>query len=466
MAIGDKRAARPMTELLRDQDLLVRQKATDYIIELADSDIVPDIIDLMRSKDVNVRRCAVEVLNNLKDQKTAEALTKAIKDSDWWVRQVATESLTEIKGDNIVKCFVGMASDPDVNVRRCAVEFFNQVADKSAFDPLIKLLKEQDWWVREKAVMALGKLRDKRAIAPLAKMIDDEEVKCAVPSALAEIGGAEAFKHLKEFLLDDQKRVRIETIKALEKTKATDTVLNLKECLNDIDEDVRVEAAKTLKALTGKSFKVSEQPAPGDASGVAVSRGGSAEGMLLTEAILVLDLCKSTEIAARYGDNFALKLTKILTETVKPIARKRRFQFMKSTGDGFLITFPKVSNSVQFALEVLKEIDEYNSKAEENAKIDLRFAINVGETRIDAKGDRLGVATNMTFRIEGVKPEGLIPVENGMAKEDMPAENRIFVSENVEQEIKNMKGIKTALVGLFELKGITGLHKIYELVSI
>ena len=465
-AIGDKRAARPMIGLLKDDDLLVRQKATDYLIEIADSDVVPDIINLMRDEDVNVRRCAVEVLNNLKDPRTSDALIKAIKDSDWWVRQIATDSLAELKGDNIVRGFIAMTRDPDESIRRCAVEFFNKVTHKSALEPLVELLKDQDWWVREKAVTALGKLKDKRAIAPLAEMIDDEEVRGGVPAALAEIGGDEVLEPVKEFLLDDQKRVRIETIKALGKLKAMDAVPDLKECLKDTDEDVRAEAVRTLKELTGKVFKVEEGLTPEQISQVAVSRRRAAEGAILTESILVVDLCNSTEIAARYGDNFALNITRILTETVTPIARRERFQFMKSTGDGFLITFPKAINSVRFALDVFKQINKHNEKADKTARIGLRFAINLGETRIDAKGDRLGVATNMTFRVDGLKPEGLIPVENGMAKEDMPLDNRIFVTENVEKEIIDMEGIKTRIVGLFELRGITGLHKVYDLTSV
>ena len=464
-AIGDKRAGRPMIELLKDDDLLIRQKATDNIIEIADSDIVPDMIDLMRDKDVNVRRCAAEVLNNVKDPRTSDVLIKAIKDSDWWVRQIATDSLTQLKGDNIVKAFIAMTRDPDENIRRCSVEFFNRVTHESALEPLIELSRDQDWWVREKAVTALGKLRDQRAIVSLAEMTDDEEVKWVVPGALAEIGGDEVLEPLKQFLFDDQKGVRIETIKALGKLKAMDAVSDLKECLKDTDEDVRSEAVNTLKKLTGKVFKAQKEQRPREVLQADVPRGSAAEGAILSEAIVVVDLCRSTEIAARYGDSFALDLTRILTETVRPIARREKFQFMKSTGDGFLITFAKVSNSIGFALEVLKQMSKHNERVDKAARIDLSFAVNVGETRIDAKGDRLGVATNMTFRVEGVKPEGLIPVDNGMAKDDMPVVNRILVTENVEKEISNMEGLETRLVGLFELKGITGLHKVYQVTS-
>jgi len=467
-AIGDKRAAQPMIEFLKDDDMLLRQKAAECIIETADPEVVPDIISLMKDGDVNIRRCAVEVLNNLKDPRTSDALMKAIKDSDWWVRQIATDSLTAIKGDRIVQAFIGMARDPDESMRRCAVEFFNKVHDESTFEPLLELLKDEDWWVREKTVTALGRLKDKRAIAPLVEMIEDQEVKGAVPAALAEIGGKEVLAPFKKFLFDDTTRVRIETIKAFGKLKAMDAVSDLKECLTDPEEDVRVQAVKTLKQITGKTFRAGEgRRAPERAAQVEVSGARVAEGAILTEAILVLDLCNSTDIAARYGDNFALNLMKTLTDTVTPIARKEKYQFMKNTGDGFLITFPKAANSVRFALDVLKEVDDYNNdKADKTGRIDLRFAINLGETRANEKGDRLGVAVNMSFRVEGVQPEALIPVEGGMDKEAMPLDNRILITENAEKEVADMERIKTSLVGLFELKGITGLHKIYLLNSV
>ncbi|MFC1822298.1 HEAT repeat domain-containing protein [Thermodesulfobacteriota bacterium] len=462
-AIGDKRVAHPMINLLKDKDLMIRQKATEHLIEIGGAEIVEPIMNLMRDEDVNVRRCAVEVLNNLKDPRTSDELIRAIKDADWWVRQIATESLTSIKGDNIVNGFIAMTHDPDESLRRCAVEFFNKVHEKSAFESLIALLKDPDWWVRDKAITALGKLKDKRAIEPIAAMIDDEEVKSVVPSALARIGGPEVIKHLKKFILDENKQVRIETIKAFRMLKTAEAVPDLTECLNDPEMDVRKAAAIVLKDITGKAYKVKDGQGPSGALRLVTSKSEVGGVTVLTEAILVLDLCNSTDIAARYGDNFAHNLMKTLTDAVTPIAKRERYQFIKSTGDGFLITFPKASNSIRFAINALKTISRYNSKVDKIKKIDLRFAINLGETKLNENGDRLGVAVNMAFRVEGIKPEGLIYCDGGMTKEEMPSENWIFVTENLEKEVGTMEGIETRLIGLFELKGITGLHKIFEI---
>ena len=464
--IGDKRAARPMIEFLKNEDLIMRQKATEHLIALADADVVPDILNLMKSQNVNTRRCAIEVLNNLKDPRTSDALLNAIRDSDWWVRQIATDSLTEIKGDNIVKGFIAMMEDTDETLRRCAVEFFNQVVHKAALPALIELLKDEDWWVREKAIAALGKQKDKRAISPLADLIDDEDVNWSVPGAFAEIGGIEVVEPLKKFLFVEESRVRKEAIRAFGKLKWKDAVPDLTEFLQDHDKDVRSEAARVLKEITGKTVRVKKRPpSAGNGSQKQTSKKNAVKGMFLTEAVAVVDFCDSTSVSSRYGDNFAMNMMETLTETIMPIAKSERYQFMKNTGDGFLITFSEVENSVRFAFDTLQEVSRYNATVGDAKKIHIRFGINFGETRVKEDKDRIGVAVNMAFRVEGLKPDGLIPVENGMTKEEMPIRNRILITENCEKEIKNLNGIKTKLIGLFELKGITGLHKIYELTS-
>lgn len=465
LEIGDKKAAPHVLALLKDDDLLIRQKAVDCINQLGNSEIIPQVLELMRDNDVNIRRCAVEIITKMKDPKTGEALVKAMKDADWWVRDLATDALAEIKGENTVKILIAMLNDSDENIRRCAVEFFNKVSDASAVEPLIGLLKDEDWWVREKAVSALGRLKDPRAIKPLAELTGDDETKWAVPGALGQIGGKEIIEPLVGFLSDDQKRVRIEAIRALSKLKSQETVSELKKTLEDPEKEVRLEATNALKNITGKVFQAKEGKPLDQQNARTISGAKVPEGSILSEAILVVDLRNSTAIANKYGDQFALNLTKILTNSVNPIAKRERMQFMKSTGDGFLITFAKIKNAVQFARALTKDIQKYNKTTEESAAIQLGFAINFGETRVDAKDDRLGVATNMTFRVEGVKGEDLIEIEGGIKKNEMPILDRILVTEYVAEEIEKIEGLKTKLLGLFELKGITGLHRVFELIS-
>ena len=461
-AIGDRSASAKMLALLTDDDLLVRQRATDCLIHIADAKIVPQVIELMRNPDVNIRRCAIEVLKNLKDPHTSEELMRALKDSDWWVRQIATSSLSALHGDNnITRGFIALTRDPDENLRRCAVEFFNNVVDPLAFDALIERLADEDWWVREKALRALGKLKDQRAVTPIANMVEDREVGKGVPEVLAKIGGDAALEYLIRFLGENSKRLKIETIKALGLMKNKNATDAIKQCLSDPDQEVAGQAVEILKNLTGIQFTATpddEQAAPG-----RVVSQKFAAGTSVTEAILVLDLCNSTDIANRYGDTFSLNLIKHLTDMVSPIARQEHCRFSKGTGDGFLMTFPDAANAVRFAQNTLLTVARHNEKADDRERINLRFAIHFGEAKVDDQGDRIGVAVSMTFRIEGVKAAGLIPLEGGMTPEEVPSDNRILISENVVKEIQQMQGPQIKLIGLFELKGITGLHRIYSL---
>ncbi len=71
----------------------------------------------------------------------------------------------------------------------------------------------------------------------------------------------------------------------------------------------------------------------------------------------------------------------------------------------------------------------------------------------------------MTFRIEGVKPADAIPAKGCMATDTVPIQNRVFITENIEKEISTIDTLSSQLVGLYELKGITGLHRIYYLTG-
>ena len=458
--VGDKRATKPLLELLKDSDLMIRQNAVDALIEIADAESIYDIIYLLKDDDVNVRRCAVEVLRNMKDPKTCAALMQAIKDSDWWVRQIATDSLTNFKGGNIIEGFIGLTEDPDENIRRCAVDFFIQVPSEAAFDTLITLLDDPDWWVREKSIEALGKLKNSKAIQPLLKMAEDPAVCRALPWAFAEISGEEAKRHITDFLFRGPRKLRIETMKLLVKTKGHESIDDLKVCLGDPDKEISSEASLALREITGKYYSA-EDSIPANSTLIDTT---IAPGSTLTEAIVVIDLCNSTDIISRYGDNFALKLMKKLNSIVEPIAKLEKCQFTKGTGDGYLLTFPTALNSIRFSFNTLAAVAKANKEIDNNHQINLRFAINLGETKVDDKGDRIGVAVNMAFRIEGVKPEAAISTDGAMKSEDVPLINRIFVTENLEKEITKIKGVCSRLVGLYELKGITGLHRIFQLI--
>jgi class 3 adenylate cyclase len=181
----------------------------------------------------------------------------------------------------------------------------------------------------------------------------------------------------------------------------------------------------------------------------------------INEAILVVDLCESTKMAVTQGDVFAMRIKNKMKDCVREVAQSFRVKFLENIGDGYLVTFPTGSDAVRAAMKILQNADDYNKKAPEKEKIELRIGINYGELVLDERGGRHGAAINKVFRIEGIKKEQMQDLGEGLKPEEFLEKNRIFVSEEMKEEIKDMKDIRSQLVGVFDLKGFTGLHRIY-----
>jgi class 3 adenylate cyclase len=185
----------------------------------------------------------------------------------------------------------------------------------------------------------------------------------------------------------------------------------------------------------------------------------------LVEAVLVLDLCDSTTIANRYGDAFALRLKEALRGLVRPIFAEAKVSFLKGTGDGFLATFPDMGGSVEAAIRILHLKGSKLPKASDGTPPMLRFGINFGQTHVDSDGDRQGDTVNMAFRLEGAGSSGFHETRGGLGKDDLPTRDRIFISEHAHGELERQGGgVPCRLVGFFDLKGIAGRHRVYEVL--
>jgi class 3 adenylate cyclase len=185
------------------------------------------------------------------------------------------------------------------------------------------------------------------------------------------------------------------------------------------------------------------------------------EGSFVQEAILVVDLCESTKLAVTQGDVFSMRIKKKMKACVREVSENFGATFFENTGDGYLIMFPTGTGAVRAAVKILQNADDYNKDAREKERIELRIGINYGELILDEHGGRHGAAINKVFRIEGLKKEQQQSLGDGLKPEDFMEKNRIFVSEEISEEIRHIKEIQVQPVGVFELKGFTGLHRIY-----
>jgi len=180
----------------------------------------------------------------------------------------------------------------------------------------------------------------------------------------------------------------------------------------------------------------------------------------LREAIAVLDICNSSALANQFGDEPAMSVKRELRRLYLPIARRWGAQFVKNTGDGYLVTFPRSRDALGASVQVLQLVRDHNRTAPAPERMRLRFGLNYGETMVDADGDRHGNAVNVAFRVEGVREEH----RDGSAGEggSLRAEDRVFLTAMVYSELPALAQAACRLIGNFVLKGIAGPQPLYE----
>jgi class 3 adenylate cyclase len=180
----------------------------------------------------------------------------------------------------------------------------------------------------------------------------------------------------------------------------------------------------------------------------------------LTEAVLVMDICGSTELARLHGDRVMLRLKRALKEIVERAAQDNRVKFMKGTGDGFLMTFAECDEAAQTALRVLDETRRLNSEQPGQPALGLRFGLDYGEVYAEADGDRSGGAVNLAFRVEGTQAAQMHETSSGLYhKEGLPERDRILVTHNVFKRL-GLAGprLQCLKAGYFDYKGFEGMR--------
>ena len=59
----------------------------------------------------------------------------------------------------------------------------------------------------------------------------------------------------------------------------------------------------------------------------------------------------------------------------------------------------------------------------------------------------------------------MVEVNDGLTRDEVPDRDRILITEAVAQQILSDSQFNVRYLGLFELRNITGMHKIYECVT-
>ncbi len=142
----------------------------------------------------------------------------------------------------------------------------------------------------------------------------------------------------------------------------------------------------------------------------------------------------------------AFDLLKTHDALIRVLTAKFDGKVIKSLGDSFMVEFPSGTNAVKCAVEIQKRFWNFNRGKTESDTIRVRVGIHLSETSV-RHGDVLGTDTAIVSRIEA-----------------MTEPNRICISLEVYEHIKNALPLRVFKVGLIELKDLSRLVEVYEVL--
>src|ERR1700730_12429164 len=157
---------------------------------------------------------------------------------------------------------------------------------------------------------------------------------------------------------------------------------------------------------------------------------------IVTEAIVVIDLVESTLTSNLFGW-YAVGRHSLrdLRSLIGEIGKIRGLRCLRSTGDGYLLTFydPQSAEmaairAVEAVFELLRRILTRNQEVSEERALNLRCAVHLGEVDVVAN-DREGPHVSMAFRLQEISRASLPAALNPVSPEEFPLKNYVLCSE-------------------------------------
>jgi class 3 adenylate cyclase/tetratricopeptide (TPR) repeat protein len=160
-------------------------------------------------------------------------------------------------------------------------------------------------------------------------------------------------------------------------------------------------------------------------------------------SVLFTDLVGSTEMTDRIGDEATGELLRTHNELLGRQVERFGGRVVKSTGDGFLITFASVRRSIACAVAIQQVMSERNRR-QPNRPLRVRIGINAGEISV-GRDDVQGSAVNAAARIV-----------------DKAGAGEILISETVKQLGGSTPGITYVERGRVRLRGFEDRWRIFQ----
>src|SRR6516165_1370612 len=191
---------------------------------------------------------------------------------------------------------------------------------------------------------------------------------------------------------------------------------------------------------------------------------------VVTEAIVVIDLVESTLTSNLFGwYAVGRQVIRDLRALIGKVGESRGLRCLRSTGDGYLLTFHDPQSAERAALraveavfELLNRVARRNREVPEERALNLRCAVHLGEVDI-VSNDREGPHISLAFRLEEISRASLPAALNPIPPEQFPLQNYVLCSEEVAGILsRRASPWEMVSIGLLKLKGFPGWREVFR----
>jgi TolB-like protein/class 3 adenylate cyclase len=153
-------------------------------------------------------------------------------------------------------------------------------------------------------------------------------------------------------------------------------------------------------------------------------------------AILAADVAGYSRLIGADEEGTLNRLRSIRAEFIDPKITEHRGRTVKTTGDGLLVEFSSVIDSLRCATQWQHRMDERNATAPGDNRIEFRIGVHQGDIVVE-DDDIFGDGVNVAARLEGLAEPGGICV-SARVQEDVAGRLDIAFEDIGEQILKNI----------------------------
>jgi TolB-like protein/tetratricopeptide (TPR) repeat protein len=154
-------------------------------------------------------------------------------------------------------------------------------------------------------------------------------------------------------------------------------------------------------------------------------------------AILAADVAGYSRLIGMDEEGTLARLKELRRSLIDPKITEHRGRIVKTMGDGLLVQFASAVDAVRCAVDIQRQIPEWNSETDEKRRIEFRIGINVGDVIVEGE-DMFGDSVILAARIESIAPQGGIAV-SGTVRDHLVTQLDLQFEDIGERTLKNIE---------------------------